>query len=83
MVSFTLEDDVKWKTCLLQKCGEFYANNSGPKIRPNPSPYAPEKPVFVEPRRGPGQTAPRGGVSPSGTASRRLFAYKMPPSRKP
>ena len=53
IVSLTLEEDVKWKIRLLQKCGEFYANNSGAKIWPNPSPYASEKPVFVEPRRGP------------------------------
>ena len=52
IVSLTLEDEVKWKTWLLQKCGEFYANNPGPKIRPNPSPDALDMPVLVEPKRG-------------------------------
>ena len=51
IVSLTLENNVKWKTCLLQMCGKFYANNPGLKIQPNPSLDAPNYSVFMEPNR--------------------------------
>ena len=38
IVTFGPEDNVKWKSNLLQSCGKFSADGSRLKIQPNPSP---------------------------------------------
>ena len=56
----------------------FYRNEDGARRRDGEEPRG----GHTKPRRWPGQAAPRGGGPTSCTASRRLFAYKLPPDLK-
>ena len=52
IISLTPDDDVKWKSNVIHSCGKFYFHNPELNIWPNPSPDAPDMPVFVSPKTG-------------------------------